>query len=337
MLGAVFVVLSVVLVNVWAAALVVLILAALVLQLVGVMGLLGLKLSAAPAVLLVVSVGVGVEVCVHVTLGFLTAVGDRDRRVRLALAHMAAPILHGALSTLLGAVMLLCSDFDFVRKGFFALALALVVLGSVNGLLFLPVLLTLVGPPAQLVSRTNPDRLPTPSPPPSPPTPPPHYAPGRRPYCYHHKHAPSSSPHHHAPTPAPAVPHPRRPYHGSSLSLTTITEEPASNASTSSSRQSSHEILVEPQVVVETTTFGGGLKQGGAAPGAQEGADASVIYHEGPHVTTTVTATAKVKVELHNKPLSGEQLGSSLSVCVYCMYTVCTCMKGRYGNRFPNA
>ena len=115
-LTAVFLVLAVVLMNLWAAALVVLLLAALVLQLFGLLGVLGVKLSAVPAVLLIVSVGVGVEFCVHVTVGFLTAVGGRDRRVVLALQHMSAPVLHGAASTLLASVMLLFSEFDFIRR-----------------------------------------------------------------------------------------------------------------------------------------------------------------------------------------------------------------------------
>ncbi|XP_063841882.1 protein patched-like [Scylla paramamosain] len=167
-LTAVFLVLSVVLMNLWAAALVVLLLAALVLQLFGLLGVLGVKLSAVPAVLLIVSVGVGVEFCVHVTVGFLTAVGGRDRRVVLALQHMAAPVLHGAASTLLASLMLLFSEFDFIRRYFFSVLLALTVLGILDGLVFLPVLLSLVGPPAEVVPRNHPDRLPTPSPPPTP-------------------------------------------------------------------------------------------------------------------------------------------------------------------------
>ena len=115
-LVSVFFILSIVLVNVWAAAMVVLILAALVLQLAGVLGMLSVKLSAAPAVLLVFAVGVGVQFTLHITLGFLTGVGDRDRRVQLALTHMAPPVLHAAVSTIIAALMLLCSEFDFIRR-----------------------------------------------------------------------------------------------------------------------------------------------------------------------------------------------------------------------------
>ena len=198
---------------------------------------------------------------------------------------------------------------------------ALVFLGALDGLLFLPVLLSLVGPPGELVSTENPDHLPSPTP---PVTPPPPYRPsssigGRRsktsPSHHHHSQHESSSTsslkrHHHYSS-----------HHGSNLSLTTITEEPTSNnSSTSSSSNSSastsnssssasgtsrhspfHEILVKPQVVVETTTYNGKPVPGGDInkdPGSM------MLYDGGHHVTTTVTATAKVKVEVH-KPIPG--------------------------------
>jgi patched 1 protein len=67
-LAAVFLVVAALLFNLWAAALVVLALAAMVVQLLGVMGLLGIKLSAVPAVLLIVAVGIGVHFTVHICL-----------------------------------------------------------------------------------------------------------------------------------------------------------------------------------------------------------------------------------------------------------------------------
>lgn len=67
-LAAVFLVTAVLLLNLWAATLVVLALAAMVIQLLGVMGVLGIKLSAIPAVLLIAAVGIGVHFTVHICL-----------------------------------------------------------------------------------------------------------------------------------------------------------------------------------------------------------------------------------------------------------------------------
>lgn len=58
----------VLLLNFWAAVLVTLSLATLVLQLLGTMALLGVKLSAVPAVLLVLAIGRGVHFTVHLCL-----------------------------------------------------------------------------------------------------------------------------------------------------------------------------------------------------------------------------------------------------------------------------
>lgn len=65
-------VVGILLLNMWAALLVGSSLAAVVLQLLGIMGLCDIKLSAVPAVLLVVSVGIAVHFTVHICLVGIT-------------------------------------------------------------------------------------------------------------------------------------------------------------------------------------------------------------------------------------------------------------------------
>lgn len=149
-LVAIFLVLCVSLMSIWAATVTVFVLAAMVLELFGVLGLLGIKLSAAPAVILIMAVGVGVDFTIHILVGFVTSIGGRNRRTQMSLELMMAPVVHGAISTLLSIVMLAFSDFDFIVKYFFYVLSALVLLGLVNGLFFLPILLSLVGPPAEV-------------------------------------------------------------------------------------------------------------------------------------------------------------------------------------------
>jgi len=48
--------------------------------------------------------------------GFVTSIGCRDRRIRLALEHTFAPVTHGALTTLLGIFMLAFSEYDFIVR-----------------------------------------------------------------------------------------------------------------------------------------------------------------------------------------------------------------------------
>lgn len=47
---------------------------------------------------------------------FLTCIGRRDRRVRLAVEHMFVPVVQGALAILLAVGMLALSDFQFVVR-----------------------------------------------------------------------------------------------------------------------------------------------------------------------------------------------------------------------------
>ncbi|KAK1879331.1 Protein patched like 1 [Dissostichus eleginoides] len=147
------------------------ILAMMTVELFGIMGLIGIKLSAIPVVILIASVGIGVEFTVHIALGFLTAIGNRNKRSAVALEHMFAPVVDGAISTLLGILMLAGSEFDFIMRYFFAVLAILTLLGMLNGLVLLPVLLSLMGPPSEVTLVDNASRLPAPSP--EPPLPPP--------------------------------------------------------------------------------------------------------------------------------------------------------------------
>ncbi|XP_043528023.1 protein patched-like [Frieseomelitta varia] len=261
-------VVGILLLNPWAALLVGTSLAAVVLQLFGIMGLWDIKLSAVPAVLLVVSVGISVHFTVHICLSFVTTIGSRDRRIRLALEHMYAPVIHGASTTLLTVMMLAFSEFDFIVRYFFLVLLCLVGIGLVNGLFFFPILLSLIGPAPEIIPNDHPDRISTPTPPASPIV--------RR-----------SKP----PTP------PRRSYKIDNArlhaepSLTTITEEPNSWHSTQESC-----IIVQPELKVETTSTCGNQNCSGSDT---SGSSRMSPVASASHITTKVTATANIKVEVH--------------------------------------
>lgn len=177
--------------------------------------------------------------------------------------------------------MLSTSPFEFVVRHFFWLLLSVMVIGAVNGLFFFPILLSLIGPGAEVIPIDNPNRIATPSPPPA--------RNNRR--CSSSKsggsyssnnskksysRACSKSHHHHSSKHAAA----------NEPSLTTITEEPGSwqsSGSSTSSLYDKHEkkqpelqsIVVQPEVTVETHHGSGdNLNQ------------------------TKVTATANIKVEV---------------------------------------
>merc|ERR1719195_1398451 len=246
-----------------------------------------------------------VEFPLHIVLSYVGSLGDRGRRTELALEHMFAPVMHGAVSTFLGVAMLAFSQFDFIFRYFFLVLLALILLGVFNGLVLLPVLLVVVGPPAQLEAADQADTLPPATPQPSPArfrARPPKLRPGPR--------QPSSSSGggggSHDNSGFSSMKHKR---HNSDISLSTIAEETTSHLNTSlgdtasvssceqeagpGSVQSSYNgtsVFLEPHITVETSTVPATGSSGGSSRSSSPSGGAKV---------TKVTATAKFKLELH--------------------------------------
>ena len=76
----------------------------------------GVNLSAASAIITILAVGIGVDVSLHVLVGFVTSIGDKNHRIKISLQHMLEPVFHGAMTTFLGIIMLAFSHFDFVVR-----------------------------------------------------------------------------------------------------------------------------------------------------------------------------------------------------------------------------
>ncbi|KAJ6998981.1 NPC intracellular cholesterol transporter 1-like [Populus alba x Populus x berolinensis] len=139
-IGAVFVVCLVITCSLWNSAIILLVLAMIVVDLMGVMAILNIQLNAVSVVNLVMSVGIGVEFCVHITHAFSVSCGDRDQRVRDALGTMGASVFSGiTLTKLVGVIVLCFSRTEVFVVYYFQMYLALVLLGFLHGLVFLPV------------------------------------------------------------------------------------------------------------------------------------------------------------------------------------------------------
>nr|GMD21328.1 Niemann-Pick C1 protein-like [Ipomoea batatas] len=78
--------------------------------------------------------------------------GDRNQRMKEALTTMGASVFSGITLTKLVGVLVLCfSRTEVFVVYYFQMYLALVLLGFLHGLVFLPVLLSMLGPPSRSV------------------------------------------------------------------------------------------------------------------------------------------------------------------------------------------
>lgn len=118
----------------------------IVLGMFGFMHFWGLALSAITTVQIILSVGFCVDFTVHISHAFMTATGkNRNERVMSALEKVGIPILNGAISSILGILMLAFAG-SYIYKSFFKTMLLVILLGLAHSVLLLPVLLSFIGP-----------------------------------------------------------------------------------------------------------------------------------------------------------------------------------------------
>lgn len=123
-------------------------------ELMGVMWMLNVVLGSYPievnavfAVNLVTSLGFGVEFCSHIGMNFGIQEGTREERAKKALKTMGSSVVTGiTLTKFLGVMILAFAPSTLFKIYYFRMYMFIIVLGVFNGLFFLPVLLSFIGP-----------------------------------------------------------------------------------------------------------------------------------------------------------------------------------------------
>ncbi|XP_026169155.1 patched domain-containing protein 3 [Mastacembelus armatus] len=109
----------------------------------GFMSLWGVNLDSISMINLVMCIGFSVDFSAHITYAYVSSPKtDTNEKAKDALAHLGYPILQGALSTVLGVVMLSMSG-SYIFRTFFKIVFLVITLGLLHSLVFIPVFLTM--------------------------------------------------------------------------------------------------------------------------------------------------------------------------------------------------
>ncbi|KAL4236282.1 Patched domain-containing protein 3 [Mactra antiquata] len=141
----VFVVTLVLIANFWTSVLVFICVVFTVIDVAGTMQFWDISVDTASSVILILCFGLAVDYSAHVGHSFMTHTGTKNERARKTLVSIGPAVFSGGFSTFL-AFLLLVNSISYGFTLFFRIFTSVVIFGLFHGLVFLPVILSLIGP-----------------------------------------------------------------------------------------------------------------------------------------------------------------------------------------------
>lgn len=107
---------------------------------------LDVALSSITMIHLIMSIGFSIDFTAHICHGYMISDGEtRGKRVKQAIDKTGAPIFHGAVSSILGIIVLVGAK-SYIFRTFAAVMSFVLLFGIAHALLLLPVVLSWIGP-----------------------------------------------------------------------------------------------------------------------------------------------------------------------------------------------
>ncbi|KAM4606284.1 patched domain-containing protein 3-like isoform 2-T2 [Polymixia lowei] len=119
--------------------------ASVIVGVAGFMALWDVNLDSVSMINLVICIGFSVDFSAHISYAFVSSKKSTANEKAIdALANLGYPIIQGAMSTILGVVVLSAAE-SYIFRTFFKIMFLVIIFGAVHGVVFLPVFLTFFG------------------------------------------------------------------------------------------------------------------------------------------------------------------------------------------------
>uniref|UniRef100_A0A0R3RVQ0 SSD domain-containing protein n=1 Tax=Elaeophora elaphi TaxID=1147741 RepID=A0A0R3RVQ0_9BILA len=110
---------------------------------IGFMTFWGVRLESVSIITVIMSIGFAVDLSAHIGYAYVKSDGDRHTKAIKALETIGWPVFMGALSTVLG-ILVLATVQAYIVQIFFKTVFLVIIFSMIHGLILLPIFLTII-------------------------------------------------------------------------------------------------------------------------------------------------------------------------------------------------